>query len=290
MSLQDFYSELDKGLGKPVYLLVAEDAYLLKEAAFMAKKTIAPEEIDFLYHTFDMESSERTSNAEQIIDILRTIPLMGGRKTIVVENSQKLPDPQIEKFSQYIASPSPDSVLLLLNTGTLKKGHQEMLKKARLIRLDIRERDLPFWIQQKAASKGIQLTDRAIEHMIGTVGPDAGLLSSEVEKFAACGKSTLDESDIIEITKGPGDYDAFDLVDALSKKDAPKAFKIYRVLSETQEGFALLGALNWHYGRIKNRLKDSARVFEMLSEADRLLKSSGGAYPFEYLLIKLLRM
>lgn len=290
MSIKAFIEETGKGLGSPAYLLCAQDPYLLKEAAFSVKKTMPELELDFLFHMFDMLPGESTASVDHIIDILNTVSLMGGRKTVVVDNSQKLSDEDLDKIAAYISSPSPDSVLILLNSGTLKKSPKEKLKKAKVLQLDIREKDLPFWIKEKAAGKGLTLTDRAIEYLIGTIGPDAGLLSSEIEKFALAGTDTIDVEDISKIIKGDGDYDAFDLVDALKSKSPEKVYKIYKALSETQEPYSILGALNWHYGRIRDRLKDKEKVFALLSEADLKIKSSGGAYPFEYLLAQLLKL
>jgi DNA polymerase III delta subunit len=290
MSIKTFIEEVRNGLGSQVYLLCAQDPYLLKEAAFSVKKTIPEHELDFLFHMFDMLPGESTASVDHIIDILNTVSLMGGRKTVVVDNSQKLSEGDLDKVAAYISSPSPDSLLILLNSGTLKKSPKEKLKKAKVLQLDIRERDLPFWVKERAADKGLRLTDRAIEYLIGTIGPDAGLLSSEIEKFSLAGTDTIDVEDISRIIKGNGDYDAFDLVDALKSKSPEKVYKIYRALSETQEPYSILGALNWHYGRTRDRLKDKENVFALLSEADLMIKSSGGAYQFEYLLAQLLKL
>jgi DNA polymerase III delta subunit len=290
MSIKTFLEEVKKGLGSPAYLLCAQDPYLLKEAAFSVKKTMPEHELDFLFHMFDMLPGESTASVEHIKDVLNTVSMMGGRKTVVMDNIQKLTESDIDKVAAYISSPSPDSVLILLNSGTLKKSPKEKLKKAKVIQLDIRERDLPFWVMEKAAGKGLKLTDRAVEYLIGTIGPDAGLLSSEIEKFALAGTDKIDVEDISRIIKGNGDYDAFDLVDALKSKRPEKVFSIYRALSETQEPYSILGALNWHYGRIRDRLKEKEKVFALLSEADLMIKSKGGAYPLEYLLVRLLKL
>lgn len=290
MSIKTFLEEVSKGLASPAYLLCAQDPYLLKEAAFSVKKTLPEHGLDFLFHMFDMEPREGTASVEQIIDILNTVSLMGGRKTVVMDNSQKLSEGELDKVAGYLSSPSPDSVLILLNSGSLKKSPKEKLKRAKVISIDIRERDLPFWVKEKAAGKGLTLTDRAVDYLIGTIGPDAGLLSSEIEKFALCGTDNIDVEDIAKIIKGSGDYDAFDLVDAIKANRPEKVFSIYRALSETQEPYTILGALNWHYGRIRDRLREKEKVFALLSEADLMIKSSGGAYPLEYLLVRLLRL
>jgi DNA polymerase-3 subunit delta len=287
MSIKKFFDELQKGLKAPVYLLYSEEGYLLKEALSAVKKTVPEAERDFLYHVFDMDSPE-APGVEQIIDVLYTVPFLGGRKVVAVDNSQKIPDKEIKKLVPYISSPSPDSLLIILYTGALKKAHREALKGARPIPMEIKERDFPLWLRERASQSGLSLTPQAVEYLMGTIGPDAGLLSSEVEKLTLSGKKKLDVDDIREIVKGAGGYDVFDLIDALKAKRPDEVFRIYRVLSETQEPYSLLGAINWHYGRFP--AKDRKRVFTLLHEADFMIKSSGGAFPLEYLLVRLLQL
>jgi len=75
-----------------------------------------------------------------------------------------------------------------------------------------------------------------------------------------------------------------------------KFFRIYRTLSETTEPYNLLGAINWHYSKMSLqandtlRRKDFSRAFELLNDADIQIKTSGGTYPMEHLLVRLLQL
>jgi DNA polymerase-3 subunit delta len=289
MSVKAFFSELEKGLKHPAYLLYAEDAYLLTEALLEVKRTIPEAERDFLFHPFDVLSPEGAPPLEQITDVLYTVPFFaGGRKVVAIEGVQKIPAAELKTLAGYMGKPSPDSTLLLLYAGSLKKTTRDKLKGAKLISLDIRERDIPFWLKEKARQKGFSLSGDAVDYLIGTIGPDAGLLSSEVEKLAMLGKEQLTADDIAGMVRGMGDYDVFDLINALRAKDADKVFAIYSVLSTIQEPYAMLGALNWHYG--KGGVRGQEEVFSLLNQADLMLKSAGKAYPMEYLLKRLLEI
>jgi DNA polymerase III delta subunit len=289
MSVKAFFSELAKGLTQPAYLLYAEDAYLLTEALLEVKRTVPEAEQDFLFHPFDILSPEGAPPLEQIIDVLYTVPFFaGGRKVVAIEGVQKIPVAGLKTLAGYIGKPSPDSVLLLLYAGSLKKTTRDKLEGAKLISLDIRERDIPFWLKEKAGKKGFTLSKDAVDYLLGTIGPDAGLLSSEIEKLAMLGKKNLTADDIAGMVRGMGDYDVFDLIRALKAGDANRVFSIYSVLSTLQEPYAMLGALNWHYG--KGGVNGQKEVFALLNEADLMLKSAGKAYPMEYLLKRLLEL
>jgi DNA polymerase-3 subunit delta len=294
MSIKHFIQEIEKGLSAPVYFLHADDPYLLKEASMMGARTVPEEERDFSLSIFDLEGIDEPPPFRQILDVVNTIPFMAKHRIVIIENVQELAKKDMVFLSHYLADPSPYSILMLFHKGSPKAQFKEVVKKMKSIPLDIRPQELSFWIKEKARSKGLEVTDDAIEYLLGAVGPDAGRIASEIEKFALTGKSRVNARDILDIVKGNNNYDAFDLVNALRDRDADRAFSVARSLQETQESFGLLGAINWHYSRMSSQDRSRSayyrRVFELLNEADIGIKSSGGTFPLEYLLVKLLRL
>ena len=224
------------------------------------------------------------------------MPFFSGRKYVVVENFQKLLKKEMKKLGRYLEKPSESSVLILLNAGAVKKEVREGLGNLKSIPLDISGREIGSWLRAKAAAKGVTLTDGAADFLLGTIGPDLGLLSSELDKYALIGKPTADREDIVELTEGKRTYSAFALVDAIRARDTELAFKIYRVLRDSEEPYSLIGALNWQYAKAfagRNTPEDREyyyKIFSVLNRADVGIKSSGGPYPMEFLLVKLLRL
>lgn len=295
MSYRNFLDEIKKDLPSPAYLLAASDPFLHTEAESLIKDLVPVPERDFNFQVFDLISSDAVA-FDQVLDVLNTMPFFSGRKFVVVENFQKLLKKDLKKLGQYLEKPSQSSVLILLNAGAAKKETKDVLKNLKSITLDISEREIHSWLKVKAGAKGIGLTDSAADYLLGTIGPDLGLLSSELDKCTLVGKPTVDREDIIEITEGKRTYNAFALVDAIRARDTDLAFKIYRVLRDTEEPYSLIGALNWQYARSfagKNTPEDKKyyyKVFSLLNRADVDIKSSGGPYPVELLLVKLLRL
>lgn len=299
MSIKTFLQEIDKGLTSPAYLLYADNEYPIEEALSAVKRTIPETEMPFNFNVFDMDSADpELLGAGEITDTLNTVSFFGSRRYVVVRNLQKISTKEFKKFQSYIANPSPNSVFLMSYTGTLKKEMKESTKGLKTICLDIRENDLPVWIKEKIRQKGITIKDDAVGYLIGVVGDDIGLLSSELEKLASFGNETITISGIKEIVEGSRDYSVFDLTNALREKNVEKVFRIYRALSETTEPFNILGAINWQYSKMSiqatpsssGQRKDFSRAFKILNDADIQIKTSGGTYPMEHLLIRLLRL
>lgn len=292
MSFKKFLGELKKGLKSPAYLLYSNDLSLLKEAMFSIKNTIPEHERDFAFDVFDAASPEKS--IKEAIANIYTVPFFKVRKVLVIEAVERFKEQEFSALSQYILKPCPDAVLIMLyatEKGKFKKPtHKEALSSAVSIALNISEAELLLWVRERAAAMGFNISSDAVEYLIGVMGPDIGLLSSELKKFSQMGQKTINRNDIVQIIKGSGDYNVFDLVDALSKKDIQGVFKIYNSLSDTIDPQNLIGAINWHYTKMSGRdpvyLK---RVFKILSETDISLKSLGGSYPLEYTLLRLLK-
>lgn len=294
MSIKHFIQEVEKGLKSPVYLLYGEDIFLLKEAFLMCAHTIPEADRSLSLNVFDLEDKEMSAPAEEMLDVLNTLPFMGNRRVVIIENIQVLLKRDAELLQGYIANPSPYALLILLHKGILKGQFKDLEKKTKTIPLDIRQQDIPLWIKEKTRQKGFDITNKAVEHLIGILGPDIGLISSEIEKFTLLEKKQVDVNDIIGLVRGNSDYDVFDLVNALKKRDKERVFRISKILMETNEAQSLLGAINWHYGRMASHESGNRayydRVFNLLNEADIRIKTSGGVFPVEYLLIRLLQI
>jgi DNA polymerase-3 subunit delta len=297
MSFQRLIDQIEKGLPSPVYLLYASDPFLHREALVLIKRLVPEEERDFNFHIFDLALlKEEDQSFERILEVARTVSFFGSRRvTVLTGNLQKMLKKDLLKLDEYISNPAPESLFVMLHEGTVKKEMRERFKRSHAISLDMREREIPSWIKQRAAMNGIAISHEAVNYLIGIIGPDLGLLAAEIEKIALLGQKRIDVHDISDIIEGGRLYSTFDLVDALKARDVEQVFKIYKTLRDAADDYGLIGALNWHYGRSmhaggRKNAEYLSQVFNLLHSADKDIKSSGRTFPMEYLLVKLLRL
>ena len=189
MSLKQFYTELKKDLPGPAYLIYSEDAFQVKEAMLLTKGKIPEEELDFKFHGFDLESTDANLPVEKMLDVVNTIPFMGGRQMVTIEGIQKLKAAELKVLARYLEDPSPSSALIMLYTGKLKKTTKDHLKGAKQISITIREQDLPVWIKEVAARKGVEIAPKAIDRLIGIIGPETTRLVNEAVEAESWDKS-----------------------------------------------------------------------------------------------------
>jgi len=298
MSFRAFLQETEKGLPLPVYLFTASDMFLQAEATDTIKRLVPEAERDFNFHVFDLEASgDEYAAFEKILEVVNTVSFFGGKRyTILQGNLLKLTKKELASLHVYSANPAPNSVFILLHNGVFTSEAKGKFLTLKPVSLDLRESEIPQWIQQRAQRKGLEISDEIAEYLIGIIGTDLGLLSSEIEKISLLGKKRVDIDDISDIVTGMRLYSIFDLVNALRQKDAEKAFSIYKTLRDSSEDYSLIGALNWQYSRELHVKKSKSaneyllKVFELLSQIDRDIKSSGRSFPMEFLLLKLLRL
>lgn len=298
MSYRSFLNEIQKGFPSPVYLFSASEPFLCREALGALRELVPAAERDFNFHVFALfVQGEEAVPLERILEVANTVSFFGGKRFTVVEgNLQKFSKKDIEKLTSYALKPAQDSVLVLFHHGILRKEAKEKFKAFKPVSIDIRESEIPQWIKQRVRTRGIDISDDAVEYLISFVGFDLGLLSAEIEKISFVGLQRVDVEDISEIVAGGRQYGMFDLVNALKDQDADMVFRIYKSLKETSDDYGLIGALNWQYarflhGKMSRREKEYLlNVFGLLNRADIEIKSSGRNFPIEYLLARLLRL
>lgn len=297
MSLKSFISELKKGLKLPSYLLYSPDSYLLTEAVRMIKETVPESERDFRLDVFDATEARLS----EVADAIRAVPFFGGRKTVILENSQKLKLKEIKPLEDYMSAQSPDALLVMTFRGDRddRKKLDDLtarLKPGKSVSVTLGESEIPEWIKSSASEKGIQLANDAVELMIAVIGPEAGLLAPEIEKAANLGKADIGAADLRPLLSGTGGYDAFDFVEAVIRRDGASAFRIYSLIERGIDKTMFLGALNWGFtGPMAKQFAEEMpqgrleKIMRILGETDASVKSHGGYYPLEYMIYRLLK-
>jgi|SRR5208282_4350046 len=294
MSIRQFQQELSRGMPSPVYLLYSSEDFLLYEALSAIKERCG-DASGFNFDVYDIKSSDDTIPVEQIVDILNTMPFISERRIVVINNVQKFAKKDLQKFEAYLLDPAASALLVMLHTGTAPKLFGTAASGSlKTIGLAVPEKDLPLWIKEQALQKKVRLTGSAVEYLITMAGTDLGLLSAEIEKLACfISDRAIDAADLRSIIYSGVEYTAFDLLDALKRKDAKEVFRIFENVTKNQEPQMLLGALNYYYGKQGSafRQKDTsgpAQTIRFLHEADIAIKTSH-KYVIENLLVKLLR-
>jgi len=138
----------------------------------------------------------RETSADAVARSAATLPFLGGRRLVAVRHAEALAARGAEALTQYLASPSPSTCLLLLAGESLRADRERrtdhwLLKAvppAAVVDVSPRRgRDLERWVQQRAAAEGLTVTEDAARLLRQFMGDDMTAVLGEARKAALAG-------------------------------------------------------------------------------------------------------
>ncbi len=247
MRALDFLAKPDTHGLKPVYAIVGEDPFLRSELLKALAQGALGVNADLSLASRFQGDSAPLSN---VLDELRTVPLFEKRRMVVIDAADPFVTAHRKELETYSENPSTTGVLVLL-----VKSWPSTTKLAKLVEktglsLDTKpptERELGSWLVKwtKARSKA-KLDEDAASLLLELIGPEVGLLVSEVEKLAIYvgTRAHIHHEDVSKVV-GAGRLETIwqILNAATTGKSADALDEIDRLLSSGENAVGLLAAM-----------------------------------------------
>ena len=253
---------------KPIYVLHGEEAYYidrLEEA--IVQNALTPDEQDF---NLNVIYGADVDDIRNVISMCKQYPAMAQYQVVVLREAQnvgkannKANANELNQLKHYAAQPLASTILVVCNKGgaiggkefvdTIKKGNvgvvfrSDKLKEGRPIELAALE-----YIK----SLGCNIDEKALSMIASNVGNDISRLYSEIDKLKIlveddrCITPELIERNI-GISK---DYNNFELVDALARRNAKKAFEIINYYEKNPKANPTIRTLSTVFGHFSQLL------------------------------------
>ena len=231
--------------GAGVYLLTGEP-FLAGEAL---DKIRASEETDPLAEA----SFDADTDLAELIGALDTPSLLGGRRLVIVRDAQSLKKDHNEALERYIASPSPQAVLVLISAG--KSKLEGAVKKAgTVVSLDMpKGRRLVTWIRERSIAHGLKMDDRGAWALIDALGASLRDLDGALEQLSTqLGHGVkIGGAEVRQAFSRLADERIYALTDAVGDlKLALAMTALRRLLEQGDEPLVIFGAINNHMRRM----------------------------------------
>ncbi len=236
---------------KALYLLVGADAFLRDEHRRRAiDEIIGDGDRELSVTEFDPDTA-----AADVFDELRTMPLLGGRRAVVVRDADAFVAANADALQRYLDSPSSGAslVLILSSLDKRRKITKTLEKVGRTFHCTApTQRKLADWIRDSAKKRDKTIAPDAVDILAQSVGEDLGTMSAEIEKLSLYvgSRETIgadDVSAVVSATAGPA---PFALTNALTAGDSKAAVQALMGSMTTRgEEFRVLGQLAWHLRR-----------------------------------------
>ena len=218
---------------KSAYLVCGEDNTKIDAWRARVRRRAETENGPGALEQFDA----RSETPDAVAASLAALTFGGGTRYVMVDGVEAWKPAALEPLERELASPAPDTVLVLVARG---KAPDRLRKAVEDADGELREyeapkpRALPRWVAERAAEEGLTLDAEAARTLVGVVGNNQQRLAREVEKLAllAHPKTSLTAEQIRRLASGEAGGQGYDLADALVAGDLEQALRLAERLVE----------------------------------------------------------
>lgn len=251
---QQIESEIKSGVFAPVYLLMGEEPfYVDRVAQFIVDNALEEDQRDFnqiIAYGADVKVEDIVGNA-------RRYPMFADRQLVVIREAQMVD--HVENLSVYTENPMDSTVLVLVYRGNADKRktlYKTCLKNGRVLEsAPVKDYELPRWIEDYYASRGLGIDPDASRLLAESVGSDLCKIASETDKMLKNlpeGTTSIHVPDIETNVGVSREFSIFELTRQLSYRQAPAALRTAAYIGSAAK-FAMpqaTAALFLHFNRL----------------------------------------
>ncbi len=245
-SINDIVKYLDENNLLPIYFLFGEDTFSLESALSFLQTKIEP----FVLSAFDKEiiNAEKSTELNNIIDLLYSFPFGGGKKIIIIKNFEVIKDKK--SLVDYINNHTSFSIFVAIYNGSLTKNdlskepYLSLFKNGFLFEAKVlKGEELVQWFVTIAKKNNFDLNQENARTIIEIVGEDKSLLEMHLQKFITFSQGKkLSLNELIKLSSQTKQYSIFDLLNSLGKGDKSKSILIANNLLDN--GVDIIAILN----------------------------------------------
>jgi DNA polymerase III subunit delta len=256
-SVDRFANEIATPAIKPGYVLIGDEVYLYDRCRKAVLAALAPPDTrDFSLHDLDLAET----SIFEVLDRAQTPSLMAPFQVLFVRNLKTLygrgsKKEEFAAIDAYFRSPNPSALIvfvadhLRIPTDLRKMDYQDKdrFEKIRetlgdwcgtveLARVD--ENDAIKWVLTAAESRNIKFDPDAARELVDALGADMMLIASEFEKLLLYveGKNRVTLGDVETMVLAAKQRSLYELTDAISAKDRPRALALLHGLLNASDG------------------------------------------------------
>jgi DNA polymerase-3 subunit delta len=204
----------------------------------------------------------REASAADVIAACNAMGLFGGGdgRLVIVDEVERWKAPDVKEFADYLASPSPETVLALVavevkTDSTLGKA---VAKAGQVLAYDVPKRKLPEWVAEQFARHGAKAEPEACRALVEIVGEDLDELTTEVDKLATwAGEDVIKQADVARLAAGRAETAIFAVTDAWGRRDVGATLRSAEELMERShrarsgELMRIISNMVGHVGRVR---------------------------------------
>lgn len=247
MTPEQFRREIGKGQAAPAYLFTGSETLRKREAIDALIASVPQGVRDFnvqVFHAFESDLTE-------VLTAAATLPFMGSRRVVVLRDIEKMraTEGRSTQLEDYLQAPAPETIFVVTTDDddkakSLVKRHGEVCTV--VVFNPLKGAALATAVQAEVARLGCSIDASAIAELIEVTGEDQALVFNELAKLrlAVGAGGAIDDAAVARYAAGYVHHGAFDIVDAISRRDLPGSLRLIgEVTIKDEEFLGLLGLL-----------------------------------------------
>ena len=278
MSAEKIIGDWKKKLFKPLYWLEGEEDYYIDQVMDYAEHKILPEsEAGFNLSVF----YGKDASWSDVVNACMRYPMFAEKQVVLLKEAQQMKD--LEKLDPYIENPLASTIFVVsYKEKTLDKRTKlyKTIKKAGEIFTSEKVKDYKMleWMKDYMNQQELEMNQKAMTLLVDYVGNDLSRITNEIEKITVnLGKrKTITEDDIEKYVGVSKEYNAFELQNALAKKDLAKAIKIIQYFESNPKAAPIQLVLPALYGFFSKLYS----IFGMVDKSEAAVKPMFYNNPF----------
>lgn len=258
-AVERFLVEVSGEARRAGYVLLGDEGFLYEMCRRGVLDALAPADVrDFSVHNIDLAET----SIFEALDLTQTPSLMAPFQVLFIRNVKTLygrgqKKDEFAAIDDYFRRANPQALIIFIADhislpADLRRMDMQDKERAERIRetlgdvcgvvelQHVAEDDAVAWVLAEALRGGIPFSDDAARELVDALGADMLMVKSELEKLllyaSASGAAQVEVVDVETMVSAAKQRSLYELTDAVSLKDAPRALALLQGLLNASEG------------------------------------------------------
>ncbi len=231
---EEIQENIKKKIYHPIYLLMGEESLFIDASSGIIEKQVLSETEKEFNQTI---LYGRETDVPTIVSTAKRYPMMANHQVVIVKEAHLVKD--IDTLEAYAANPLKSTILVICHkykSVDKRKGFYKTVAKNGVVleTKKLYDNEVPGWISDYVKKRGYKIGEKATQLLADHLGSDLGKVVNEIKKvWISLPKGGEITPALIEQNIGISkDFNVFELQNALSEKNALKAFQIAKYFGE----------------------------------------------------------
>ena len=256
---------------RPAYLLTGSDRPKIARALQRLRARFDDASVEHLY-------AEATSGGDAVAACNALGLFGGGGRLVVVEGVDRWKAADTAAVSDYLADPTPETVLALVAEAVKQDSPlaKAVASRGEVLAWDVPRRRLPAWVAEQFERLGAQADREACEALVGIAGENLDELATEIDKLATwSGGEPVTARAVETLALHAREAPSWALSDAWGERDVAAVLAAYEAEVHRTEPFVVGARLASHVALVR-----SAHRLAADGRSSREIARAVGAHEF----------